>query len=74
MNSWALRDESLIDEMRAALRSDRERAESRLRIRGGAATTAVEQPPARPTRATFRGRLAALVQRVRDSHTMARDS
>jgi hypothetical protein len=68
LNSWTLRDESLIDEMRAALRRDRERAESRLRIRGGAATTAVEQPAASPTRPTFRARLAALVERVRTSH------
>ena len=69
-----MRDESLIDEMRAALRSDRERAESRHRIRGGASTSAVEQPPASPTRPTFRGRLAALVQRARDSHTIDADS
>src|SRR5437763_8449758 len=47
LNSSTLPDESLIDEMRAALRSDRERAESR-HSRDGAATPAVEQPPASP--------------------------
>jgi hypothetical protein len=64
LNSWTLPDESLIDEMRAALRSDRERAENRLRMRGGAATTVVEQPPASPTHPTLRGRLAALVHPI----------
>jgi hypothetical protein len=70
LNSWTLPDESLIDEMRAALRSDRERAESR-HSRDGAATPAVEQPPASPAQLTFRGRVAALAQRVRDGRAAA---
>lgn len=74
MNSWRLPDESLIDEMRAALRSDRERAESRLRSRDGAATPAVEELPASPARPTFRGRLTALVQRMRDGRAAAEQS